>query len=229
MAYITCKDLSLGYDGKVIISNLNFEVNKGDYLCIVGENGTGKSTLMKTLLHLQEKISGEIQRGDGLKPYEIGYLPQQTLVQKDFPATVWEIVLSGTLPSCGKRPFYGKVQKEKARKQMEKLGIWNLRKRCYRNLSGGQQQRALLARALCATSKIILLDEPVTGLDPKVTLEFYELLSELNKTGITVIMVSHDLQAISYASHILHLDKTKSFFGTKQEYLEKDRWLERHE
>ena len=229
MAYITCKDLSLGYDGKVIISNLNFEVNKGDYLCIVGENGTGKSTLMKTLLHLQEKISGEIQRGDGLKPYEIGYLPQQTLVQKDFPATVWEIVLSGTLPSCGKRPFYGKVQKEMAKKQMEKLGIWNLRKRCYRNLSGGQQQRALLARALCATSKIILLDEPVTGLDPKVTLEFYELLSELNKTGITVIMVSHDLQAISYASHILHLDKTKSFFGTKQEYLEKDRWLERHE
>lgn len=229
MAYITCKDLSLGYDGKVIVSNLNFEVNKGDYLCIVGENGTGKSTLMKTLLHLQEKISGEIQRGDGLKPYEIGYLPQQTLVQKDFPATVWEIVLSGTLPSCGKRPFYGKVQKEIARKQMEKLGIWNLRKRCYRNLSGGQQQRALLARALCATSKIILLDEPVTGLDPKVTLEFYELLSELNKTGITVIMVSHDLQAISYASHILHLDKTKSFFGTKQEYLEKDRWLERHE
>lgn len=229
MAYITCKDLSLGYDGKVIVSNLNFEVNKGDYLCIVGENGTGKSTLMKTLLHLQEKISGEIQWGDGLKPYEIGYLPQQTLVQKDFPATVWEIVLSGTLPSCGKRPFYGKVQKEMTRKQMEKLGIWNLRKRCYRNLSGGQQQRALLARALCATSKIILLDEPVTGLDPKVTLEFYELLSELNKTGITVIMVSHDLQAISYASHILHLDKTKSFFGTKQEYLEKDRWLERHE
>lgn len=229
MAYITCKDLSLGYDGKVIVSNLNFEVNKGDYLCIVGENGTGKSTLMKTLLHLQEKISGEIQRGDGLKPYEIGYLPQQTLVQKDFPATVWEIVLSGTLPSCGRRPFYGRVQKEMARKQMEKLGIWNLRKRCYRNLSGGQQQRALLARALCATSKIILLDEPVTGLDPKVTLEFYELLSELNKTGITVIMVSHDLQAISYASHILHLDKTKSFFGTKQEYLEKDRWLERHE
>lgn len=229
MAYITCKDLSLGYDGKVIVSNLNFEVNKGDYLCIVGENGTGKSTLMKTLLHLQEKISGEIQRGDGLKPYEIGYLPQQTLVQKDFPATVWEIVLSGTLPSCGKRPFYGRIQKEMARKQMEKLGIWNLRKRCYRNLSGGQQQRALLARALCATSKIILLDEPVTGLDPKVTLEFYELLSELNKTGITVIMVSHDLQAISYASHILHLDKTKSFFGTKQEYLEKDRWLERHE
>lgn len=229
MAYITCKDLSLGYDGKVIVSNLNFEVNKGDYLCIVGENGTGKSTLMKTLLHLQEKISGEIQRGDGLKPYEIGYLPQQTLVQKDFPATVWEIVLSGTLPSCGKRPFYGKAQKEMAKKQMEKLRIWNLRKRCYRNLSGGQQQRALLARALCATSKIILLDEPVTGLDPKVTLEFYELLSELNKTGITVIMVSHDLQAISYASHILHLDKTKSFFGTKQEYLEKDRWLERHE
>ena len=229
MAYITCKNLSLGYDGKAIVSNLIFEVNKGDYLCIVGENGTGKSTLMKTLLHLQEKISGEIQRGDGLKPYEIGYLPQQTLVQKDFPATVWEIVLSGTLPSCGRYPFYGKVQKEMAKKQMEKLGIWNLKKRCYRNLSGGQQQRALLARALCATSKIILLDEPVTGLDPKVTLEFYELLSELNKTGITVIMVSHDLQAISYASHILHLDKTKSFFGTKQEYLEKDRWLERHE
>ena len=229
MAYITCKDLSIGYDGRVIASNLNFEVNKGDYLCIVGENGTGKSTLMKTLLHLQDKVSGEIQMGDGLKPYEIGYLPQQTLVQKDFPATVWEIVLSGTLPSCRRRPFYGKIQKEMAKNQMEKLGIWNLRKRCYRNLSGGQQQRALLARALCATSKIILLDEPVTGLDPKVTMEFYELLRKLNQTGITVIMVSHDLQAISYASHVLHLDKSKSFFGTKEEYLEKDRWLERHE
>lgn len=229
MAYITCKDLSIGYDGKVIASNLNFKVNKGDYLCIVGENGTGKSTLMKTLLHLQDKVSGEIQMGDGLKPYEIGYLPQQTLVQKDFPATVWEIVLSGTLPSCRRRPFYGKVQKEMAKNQMEKLGIWNLRKRCYRNLSGGQQQRALLARALCATSKIILLDEPVTGLDPKVTMEFYELLYKLNQTGITVIMVSHDLQAIPYASHILHLNKSKSFFGTKEEYLEKDRWLEHHE
>lgn len=218
MAYITCENLALGYDGKSIVSDLNFQVSHGDYLCIVGENGTGKSTLIKTLLHLQEPMAGEIRQGDGLQSYEIGYLPQQTVVQKDFPATVWEVVLSGTLSKCGWRPFYSHTEKALAEEKMKELGIWGLRKKCYRNLSGGQQQRALLARALCATTKIILLDEPITGLDPKAAADFYQLLKNLNQQGITIIMVSHDLQAIGYATHVLHIDKISSFFGTKEAY-----------
>lgn len=223
MAYITCKDLTLGYEGHAIVSNLNFEVGKGDYLCIVGENGTGKSTLIKTLLHLQEAISGEIIIGDGLKAYEVGYLPQQTVVQKDFPATVEEIVLSGTLAKCKWKPFYGKREKQLAEEKMKRMEIWNLRKACYRNLSGGQQQRTLLARALCAASKVILLDEPVTGLDPKVTAEFYQVTKDLSEEGIAVIMVSHDVQALNYATHILHMDKENSFYGTKRDYINSNR------
>lgn len=185
---------------------------------------TGKSTLIKTLLHLQDAISGEVMAGDGLKAYEVGYLPQQTVVQKDFPATVEEIVLSGTLAKCGWRPFYSKVEKRMAEEKMKKMDVWNLRKSCYRNLSGGQQQRTLLARALCATSKVILLDEPVTGLDPKVTAEFYQVTKDLNEEGIAVIMVSHDVQALTYATHILHMDQRDSFYGTKEEYMNSDKW-----
>lgn len=224
MAYITCNHLTLGYEGKVIVSDLNFEVNKGDYLCIVGENGAGKSTLIKTLLHLREAISGQIITGDGLKPYEVGYLPQQTVVQKDFPATVQEIVLSGTLAKYKRNLFYGKAQKLLAEEKMKRMAIWDLRNKCYRNLSGGQQQRTLLARALCATSKIILLDEPVTGLDPKVTAEFYQVTKELSEEGVSVIMVSHDIQAVSYATHILHIEKEDTFFGKKEDYLKSDKW-----
>lgn len=226
MAYISCSKLALGYNGKAVAENLSFQVHPGDYLCIVGENGAGKSTLIKTMLHLLEPLKGDILTGDGLKPYEIGYLPQQTVVQKDFPASVWEIVLSGTLSVCGKKPFYSRREKEIAEENMKKMSVWELRKKCYRNLSGGQQQRVLLARALCATTKLILLDEPVTGLDPKVTAEFYQLVEQLNhENGITIIMVSHDVQtAVLYASHILHIEKERCFFGTKEEYLESDAW-----
>lgn len=225
MAYIICDDLTLGYNGNAVIEHIRFEVNKGDYLCIVGENGAGKSTLIKTLLHLLDPIEGKIITSDGLMPYEIGYLSQQTVVQKDFPASVWEIVLSGTLSKCGKRPFYGKREKQTAEENMNKMGIWNLRKECYRNLSGGQQQRVLLARALCATTKLLLLDEPVTGLDPKVTKEFYQTVSKLSESGITILMVSHDIQtAVKYASHILHIGKDQLFFGKKEEYLKSDAW-----
>lgn len=223
MAYITGKNLTLGYEGKAVVENLDFSVNKGDYLCIIGENGAGKSTLMKTILSLHKPMEGTIELGDGLKPYEIGYLPQQTVVQKDFPASVWEIVLSGTLPMLGKRPFYSKKEKQIARENMEKLSVWELKDKCYRDLSGGQQQRVLLARALCATSKIILLDEPVTGLDPKVTAEFYQLIKDLNKDKVTVIMVSHDISAaLEYATHILHLGKKHSFVGTRKAYLKSE-------
>ena len=219
MALLTCQDLCLGYDGKEILHNLNFVISAGEYLCIVGENGSGKSTLMKTILGLQQPISGKVLTGDGLTQNEIGYLPQQTVVQKDFPATVGEIVLSGCQGRCGPRQFYTKEDKQLAVDNIEKMGITHLTKRCYRELSGGQQQRVLLARALCATKKMLLLDEPVSGLDPKVTAEMYALIEKLNKDGITVIMISHDLNAaLTYASHILHIGDTM-FYGTKDEYL----------
>ncbi len=221
MAQLICENLSVGYEGKAVLQGLDFEVRQGDYLCIVGENGSGKSTLMKTLLGLQNPIAGKIETGDGLKQNEIGYLPQQTLVQKDFPASVWEIVLSGCQSRCGLRPFYNKEEKQLARENIQKMQIDALTKRCYRELSGGQQQRVLLARALCATRKMLLLDEPVSGLDPKVTEEMYALIERLNRQdGITVIMVSHDLAAaLQYASHILHIGGAV-FFGTKEDYLQ---------
>ena len=220
MAQLTCRELSVGYDGKAVVQHLNFEVFAGDYLCIVGENGSGKSTLMKTLLGLQPPVGGRIVTGDGLRKNEIGYLPQQTAAQKDFPASVREIVLSGCQGRCGSRPFYNKEEKKLAADAMEKMQVAPLAKRCYRTLSGGQQQRVLLARALCATRKMLLLDEPVSGLDPKVTAELYALIQKLNyEDGITVVMISHDLSAaLQYASHILHIGD-RVFFGTKAAYL----------
>ena len=222
MALLTVEDLKLGYESQVVLDHLNFTVNTGDYLCIVGEHGSVKSTLMRTLLHLMPALGGKITAGDGLMPNEIGYLPQQTIVQKDFPASVWEIVLSGCQGRCGRRPFYGKEEKELARENIARMRLEKLTGRCYRELSGGQQQRVLLARALCATRKLLLLDEPVSGLDPKVTAEMYALIEELNREGITIIMISHDIAAaVKYASHILHIGK-KVFFGTKEEYRESD-------
>ena len=218
MALITCRDLALGYDGREIVRDLSFEVNTGDYLCIVGENGSGKSTLMRTLLGLQSPLSGEVEMGDGLQKNEIGYLPQQTIVQRDFPASVWEIVLSGCQNQCGLRPFYSSREKQIARQNIEKMGLSKLKRRCYRELSGGQQQRVLLARALCATKKMLLLDEPVAGLDPKVTAELYSLIRELHDEGLTVVMISHDISAaLQEADHILHVGNTV-FYGTKDDY-----------
>mgnify|MGYP001017515568 FL=1 len=221
MAQLTCQNLCVGYDGQSVLQDLSFELLAGDYLCIVGENGSGKSTLMKTILGLQPPISGRILTGDGLRKNEIGYLPQQTVVQKDFPASVREIVLSGCQGRCGSRPFYNKEEKQLAAEAMEKMQITRLARRCYRELSGGQQQRVLLARALCATQKMLLLDEPVSGLDPKVTAEMYTLIEKLNREdGITVIMISHDVAAaVRYASHILHIGDTV-FFGKRADYLQ---------
>ena len=229
MPQLDCKNVTLGYDGKAVVSNLSFSVNAGDYLCIVGDNGSGKSTLLKTILKLKTPMSGQIVVGDGLASNEIGYLPQQTIVQRDFPASVREVVLSGCLNRRGLRPFYNRAEKQLAEDNIKKLGISSIANKCYRELSGGQQQRALLARALCATRKILLLDEPVSGLDPSATADMYGLIAQLNKSGITIVMISHDIGAsIEYASHILHVG-TKSranqpefFFGTKTEYIESD-------
>lgn len=223
MAQITCQNLTLGYEGKIILKNLNFSIHAGDYFCIVGENGSGKTTLMRTLLRLQQPVSGSILIGNGLNANEIGYLPQQNSIQQDFPATVKEIILSGCQSRCGSRPFYSKSEKELAVKMMEKMEIRPLAGRCYSELSGGQQQRVLFARALCATRKILLLDEPASGLDPKAAAGMYRLTAELNyNDGITIIMISHDISAaVAYASHILHIGET-CFYGTKQAYLESD-------
>lgn len=221
MVQIICQDLAIGYDGKAIVQKLDLSINQGEYLCIVGENGAGKSTLVKTLIGLLQPVRGKIALGDGMSQEEIGYLPQQTETQKDFPASVREIVLSGCQNRCGLRPFYNRKEKMRAEEMMRRLQITDLEKRCYRELSGGQQQRTLLARALCATKKLLLLDEPVSGLDPKATEEMYQLIRSINREEkITIVMISHDIQAaITYASHILYLGDTL-FYGTKEEFLQ---------
>ena len=222
MALVRVSGVSLGYESKVIAKDINLEVNKGDYLCIVGENGSGKSTFIKTLLGLEHPLSGKVDFGDGLKKNEIGYLPQQTQVQKDFPASVRELVLSGCQSRAGLRPFYNAAEKKLAQENMERMKVDEFAGRCYRQLSGGQQQRVLLARALCASRSLLLLDEPVSGLDPKATADMYETIKDLNDEGVTIIMISHDVDAaVRFATHILHM-RNNPVFTTKEEYKNSD-------
>ena len=220
MALISCKGLEFAYDGNVVLSNVDFDIDKGDYLCIIGNNGSGKSTLMKGLLRLKQPTKGSISFLNDLKRSEIGFLPQQTIAQRDFPASVFEVVLSGRANNLGLKPFYSKADKKIALKSMTKLNINNLQNKSYRELSGGQQQRVLLARALCAASKILLLDEPTTGLDPKAEFEFYELIKFMNnELGITIVIVSHDIEAaLKYSNKILSLGKNQRFFGVTSDY-----------
>ena len=220
MPLIKCENVSIGYEGQTVVKDLNFAIEKGDYLCIVGENGSGKSTLVKSLLGLKSVEKGRITFGDGLRQNELGYLPQQNDTQKDCPASVYEVVLSGRLNSRGFHPFYTSGDKREAVEKMELLGIRDLERQCFRDLSGGQKQRVLLARALCATKSLLLLDEPVTGLDPIVTGEFYQLIRRINRdSGIAVVMVSHDIEsAVEDATHILHLQEKVLFFGTAEDY-----------
>ena len=222
MAILECNDLSFSYDGETVLENVTFSLNAGDYLCVVGENGSGKSTLIKGLLGLKAPDQGSIRFGDGLLGTEIGYLPQQTQIQRDFPASVREVVLSGCLNSLGRRLFYNADDRSRAAMNLERMGIEELADKSYQELSGGQQQRVLLARALCATKKLLLLDEPVTGLDPVATGELYNLIKLINLCDdITVIMVSHDIHAaVRYATHILHLGHEQLFFGSAADYKE---------
>lgn len=221
MAMIEFKNVGVGYDGKTVAPGLSFSVTEGCYLCIVGENGAGKSTAMKTLLGLLKPVSGEIVFDKSFRQCETGYLPQQTQVQKDFPATVFEVVLSGCLNQLGLRPFFTRAQKNEAEKWIERLGISNLKKKSYRELSGGQQQRVLLARALCASKRLIVLDEPVSGLDPAATQSMYSLIYDINRVDkVTVIMVSHDIAAaLKYSTHILQISSDETFFGKTEEYI----------
>lgn len=224
MNILTCKNVSFAYDNGIVLDDVNFSVQQEDYLCIVGENGSGKSTLMKGLLGLIKPAEGRITMEHSLHQNEIGYLPQQTVAQKDFPASVYEVVLSGRLNSRGLRPFYTKEDKDQANSAIEFFGMQNQKKECYRELSGGQQQRVLLARALCATKKLLLLDEPAAGLDPKATADLYKTINYVNKEKrIAIIMVSHDIEnAVKYAKHILHLGGKQLFVGTTQEYIESE-------
>lgn len=218
---LECSELTASYDGRKVLSGLSFTINEGDYVCILGENGSGKSTLVKCLLGIKSPDSGKIIMGDGLRQKDIGYLPQHTDLAKGFPATVTEVVLSGCLGRRGLRPFYSSKEKQLAKQAMERLRIAELAGRSCRELSGGQQQRMLLARAMCAAEKLLLLDEPVTGLDPSAAADMYDLISELNKKdGMTIIMVSHDVvKSLDSASKILCLcSSDHSFYGTPQEY-----------
>lgn len=212
---IKCDRITIGYGNKKVVNDLEFTVNKGDYILVIGENGAGKSTLIKTLLGLVPVLQGDIKWG--ITKNQIGYLPQQTDIQNDFPATVREVVISGCLNNMGLRPFYRKAEKDKAQKYMELLRVDDLKDTSFSNLSGGQKQRVLLARALCATNEILVLDEPVSGLDPETTRELYEFIHEINKET-TVIMISHDVNvSMEYASHVLKLG-IQPFFGTINEY-----------
>ena len=219
MSLLSCEKLSIGYEKPGVAQNISFSVEKGNYLCIVGENGAGKSTLVKTILGLLKPVDGKIERNFAQK--KLGYLPQQTVVQKDFPATVKEIVLSGC-QSKMRFPFYTKAEKNLAAFNMNRLGIETLSARSYRELSGGQQQRVLLSRAMCSAEELLVLDEPVSGLDPKVTEELYEFVHKFNEDGLTVIMITHDMSAIKYASHILALG-SEPYFGLRDDFLQTER------
>ncbi len=228
MSLIKCENAAFGYESTVAAENITFSVEKGDYIYIIGENGTGKSTLVKGLVGLIKPISGSIVYGEGLTSKKLGYMPQKTEVQRDFPASVYEVVISGRAGRGAFRPFYSKSDREAVCEAMTALRIHDIEKKSYRELSGGQQQRVLLARALVAAGDVLLLDEPAAGLDPVVTSELYSVISDLNKNhGITVVMVSHDLDAVaSSATHILHIKKSPLFFGTKEDYLSSDAWRE---
>lgn len=217
MELIRFENLSLRYGNRVLFKDLNFSIYEGDYFCIAGENGSGKTTLMNAILGMKEPAEGKITISKDLKN-GIGYLPQQKSLQKDFPASVYEVVISGFQKKRGFRPFYNNKEKEIADKNMKRLGILDIKKQCFGELSGGQQQRVLISRALCATDKIILLDEPVTGLDKETTEEMYKIINELNDEGVTIVMISHDASAtIRYASRVIHLGN-KVFIGTNEDY-----------
>ncbi|MBR1910824.1 MAG: ABC transporter ATP-binding protein [Treponema sp.] len=224
MELLSCEHLSVSYEGRPALTDISFSVEEGDYICVLGENGAGKSTLIKTLLGLKRAESGRIDFLNGFRQKYVGYLPQQQTVKKDFPASVWEVVISGNENSLGFRPFFDASHKKITEENLKKLGIYDLKDKGFRELSGGQQQRVLLCRALCATKKLLILDEPASGLDPVATAELYSIIKSLNeKDCITVIMISHDTECTrKYAKKILHLATRQVFFGSKEDYLSTD-------
>ncbi len=218
MEQISIKNITIQYENKKVIENLSFFIDKGDYICVLGDNGSGKTTLTKGILGLLKLKSGEILFN--IKKNCIGYLPQKVHIQKDFPACVNEVVLSGLISKKGLRPFFVKREKKIAEENMKKLGIFELRKNPFTELSGGQQQKVLLARALCAGKELLILDEPVASLDNESALEFYGIISKLNREGTTIFMISHDTKlALQNARKVLYLGE-EVFFGTVKEFKE---------
>ena len=219
-ALLACRDVSLGYEHKPLLEHLDFAVNRGDYVAVLGENGSGKSTLLKSLLGLTPPLAGTVDRAAQRRGC-LGYLPQQTPAQRDFPATVEEIVLSGFLNRRGMRLTYTGKERSAALMHMGKLGILELKDKCYRELSGGQQQRVLLCRALCAANELLILDEPVTGLDPAAAQDLYKTLRYLHdREDIAILMVTHDVgAALRQAKTVLHIGQKRWFYGTTEEYL----------
>lgn len=226
MAQLRCENISVGYEDGIVVSDVSFELNRGDYVCIVGENGAGKSSLLKGILGLARIQGGKLEYGDGMSRADVGYLPQQKDYQKNFPATVKEVVMSGFLNKMGLRPYYNRAEKTKAMEILSDFGMADYVRASFGSLSGGQKQRVLLARAMCATDKLLLLDEPTTGLDPVATEELYELLKRLNREKkTTILMVSHDLnKAVSDAGLILHVNKRSGcgYFGPADKYLDSE-------
>ena len=221
MSIIEAKDITLAYDGYTAAEHVSFKLENGDYLCVVGENGSGKSTLLKAVTGEIKPAAGELIIDKTVRKEGIGYLPQQTRAQRDFPATVLEVVLSGCLNRQGLHFFYTPAQRSEAMMNLGKLGILELKDACYRDLSGGQQQRVLLARALCAASQLLILDEPITGLDPAAAQDLYKTLAYLNqKEGMAIVMVTHDLKAaLKSARTVLHIGRKGLFTGTASDYL----------
>ena len=216
---VECQNSSFGYDGHIIARSVSFSLRAGDFLCIVGENGSGKTTLLRGLLRLLSPMEGTITFSPELRQTDIGYLSQEAIQKKDFPAGVFEIALSGNLGKMGLRPFYTSAEKRRAEEYLDQLGIADMKNRCFRELSGGQQRRVLLARSLCAAQKLLVLDEPFAGLDPLISAELYQLLKKIHQEmGMTIIMVSHDIEVAHCATHALHLRKKQLFFGGMEEY-----------
>lgn len=223
MAYLDCKNLSVGYAGKPVASGMTFSVGPAEALCVVGENGAGKSTLVKTLLGLLPPVSGEVSFGDGVGAGEVGYLPQRGESQKDFPASAWEVALSGRAPRLGVRPFYSRRDREAAKEALSRVGAFDLRNRPFGELSGGQQQRVLLARALASSPKLLVLDEPVTGLDPDAAESLYAQIDELRKDGVGVISVTHDVAgALAHATHVLMVSAGEATCMPAAEWVERE-------
>ena len=214
------KHLDIGYGKKVIYGGLNFSVKAGDFICIVGPNGAGKSTLVKTLLGLIKPLNGEI-RFYGLKRGLIGFLPQEIKIDENFPATVFEIVLSGNLNRLGKRAFFNQDERKHALSKMKLVGISELKDRHFVELSGGQRQKVMLARALTATQDLLILDEPSNSLDRKSTKELYATLKKINQNGITIMMITHDLDHGNLIGNKILALRDTFYYGATDDFVKR--------
>lgn len=218
---LSVKDLNFNYGKIKILKDINFELDKGDYLGIIGANGSGKTTLIKVLLGLLQPSSGTVVYHQNiLEDNALGYVPQKTFGDhQNFPATVKEIVRTGLLANKGFLKQYNDEDNKKVVEILNRLNLCDLKNRKINKLSGGQQQRVLLARSLVSNPRVLILDEPTSALDPEVREDFYQLLETVNKSGVTIILISHDLQSIEpYLNKVLLLDRKILFFGNPKDF-----------